>query len=112
MHFLGVFKQICFHEIDFAANPHTALHRARKGRSVVDATHVASVLALDPNRMGTDGPIVQGLLGGIIFVPRVADTMVASKTLGEMIFSPKRVGACELIALRTWELGGFVPGVA
>lgn len=75
----------------------------------MDATHVAGVLTLDPKRMGTVGPIAQDLLGSIIFVPRVVDTMVASKTLGELIFSAKRVGACVLIAVRTWELEGFVP---
>lgn len=102
MHFLGVFRQIAFHEIALAANPRTALHRARTGRVVVDATHVATVLRLDPKRMGTDRPIAQDLRGGIFFVPRVVDTMVALKMLGEMIFSPKRLGACVFIALRTY----------
>lgn len=109
MHFLGVFKQIAFPEIALAANPHTSLYRARKGRMVVDATKVASVLTLGPKRMGTVGPIAGDLLGGIIFVPRVVDTMVASKMLGEMIFSGKRVGSRVLITVRTWELGGFFP---
>lgn len=109
MYFLEVFKQIAFPEIAFAANPHTSLYRARKGRMVVDATKVASVLTLGPKRMGTVGPIAEDLLGGIIFVPRVVDTMVASKMLGEMIFSGKRVGSRVLITVRTWELRGFFP---
>ena len=109
MNFLEVFKKIASFEIAPAANPHTTLHRARKGRVVVDTTKVASVLTLGPRRMGTVGPIAQDLLGGIILVSQVVDTMVASKMLDEMIFSGKRVGSRVLIAVRTWELGSFVP---
>ena len=49
MHFLKVFKQIAFSKIALAANPHTSLYKSRKGKMVVNATKVASVLTLGPN---------------------------------------------------------------
>ena len=116
MHFLGVFEQISFPEIALTSSLHTALHKARKGRIIVNATHVVSVLTLDPKRtlsLGTVGPCavdLQIIMGfGGILVPRVVDTMVGSKMLGKMVFSSKCINACVLIAMRTWELGGLAP---
>lgn len=109
MYFLEIFKQITFPEIALVANPHTSLYKVQKGRIVVDAMKVACVLILGSKRMGTVGPIAEDLLGGIIFVSQVVDTIVASKILSEMIFSSKRVGFRILITVWTWELGNFFP---
>lgn len=49
MHFLGVFNQITFPEIALT-NLHTALHKARERRVVVDATQMVCVLAPNPKR--------------------------------------------------------------
>lgn len=48
MHFLGMLDQITFSENPLVANPHTALHRAREGKVVVDATHMICVLTFSP----------------------------------------------------------------
>lgn len=101
MHFLKVFKQIAFPEIVFVANPHTSLYRARKEKMVMDATKVASELTLGLKKMDTVEPIAEDLLGGIIFVPRVIDIMVALEMLDEMIFSDKCIGSRVLITVRT-----------
>lgn len=49
MHFLEAFKQIAFPKIAFAANPYTNLYKVRKGKMVVDAIKVASILTLGLN---------------------------------------------------------------
>lgn len=104
MHFLGVFNQIIFPEITLAANPHTALHRAREGRVVVDATHMICVLAFNPKRtllLRTGGPSAEDLhrmivVGVIFVVPRIVDPMECSKMLGEMIFASAPVYRLQL----------------
>lgn len=50
MHLLGVFSQITFPEIALTTNLHTALHKARERRVVVDATQMFCVLAPNPKR--------------------------------------------------------------
>lgn len=42
-----MFDQVPFPEVALTASLHTALHKAREGRVVVDAAHMISVLAFD-----------------------------------------------------------------
>lgn len=77
----------------------------------MNATHVGSVLALDPERtllLSTVGPSAIELRRTIIVAQVIIDTMISPKMLSEVIFSGKRTGACVPIAMRTWELGGLV----
>lgn len=120
MNFLGVFKQIPFPEVALTANLHTALHKAREGRVVVDAAHMICVLALDLKGTLVVGTVWKSAkelhssstskgVGITLVAYRGPVSMVGLQVLGEMIFPSKRIDTCVLITVRTWESGGLVP---